>query len=264
MSLFNGVREEVCLVLGLKSLDHKKDLLRHRLWPLDAESGRLAAQTVFMKVKSNAAQLAAERADGRSTRRPSAMNWRMGHPVFDYDPVSKQGEVGLEREIVKAFHEVGNDDWWNQVPVASGLYGKSAGKRRAIDLVRRRTSTTYDFIELKVESNRPLYAAIEILEYGFAWYFSRLESGIGYEAERIRNSLLSAERVYLSVLAPTAFYFDASYDAFGEGIATALDAIGGEVRMTFDGFKKLLVPWDSDATSDQLRAEMNRLYPPGA
>lgn len=261
MSLFSGVREDVRLALGLRSLDHKKDLLRHRQSPLTAEQGRLATQLAFKKVRANAAQLASDRASGSHKRSPSAMNWRMDHPVLEYDPVSKLDEVGLEREILKAFRDVGNTAWWNQVPVASGLYGKSAGKRRAIDLVRRRNPSTYDFIELKVDSNRPLYAAIEILEYGFAWYFSRLEPGIGYKA-RIQRSLLSAERVHLSVLAPTAFYFDASYNAFGEGIAAELDAIAGPARMTFDGFKKFDIAWDANTTPEQLRAEMDRLYSP--
>lgn len=262
MSLFSGVREDVRLALGLVSLDHKKDLLRHRRSPLSAEQGRLATALVFKNVQSNTAQLAADRASGRNARSPSAMNWRMDHPVTDCDDKNKLREVGLERAIVSAFRDVGNTDWWNQVPVASGLYGKSAGKRRAIDLVRRRNASTYDFIELKLDSNRPLYAAIEILEYGFAWYFSRLVTGVGYDEAKIRRSLLSAERVHLSVLAPTAFYFDADYDAFGEGIAAELDSIAGPVRMTFDGFKKFGITWDANTTPGQLRVEMDRLYPP--
>jgi hypothetical protein len=266
MSLFSGVREDVCRVLQLASLDHKKDLLRHVRIPLDAEAGRRATERVFEKVKSNVQQLVAnreaERAAGRTPRSPSAMNWRMDHPVTKCDDKNKLREVGLERAVVAAFREAGNKDWWNQVPVASGLYGKSAGKRRAIDLVQRRTASSYDLIELKVDSNRPLFAAIEILEYGFAWYFSRLESGIGYDAKMVQRSLLSADRVHLSVLAPTAFYCDADYQVFGQGIESALAAMDGKVRMSFDGFKRLPFAWNADVTPAQLRAEMTRLYPP--
>jgi len=111
-------------------------------------------------------------------------------------------EVALERAIVKL-----DDTWANQIATASGLMGQSVDKRRAIDLVRHLLGDTYQFIELKVASNTPISAAIELLEYALLYVFAReRREALGIaESER----LMSAKRIELRVLAPAEFFTDA-------------------------------------------------------
>ena len=95
---------------------------------------------------------------------------------------------------------VGREDWSNQVPVASGVVGPNAERRRAIDLVHRRGSGRFEFIELKIASDTPLYAAIEIIGYTCIWLQARAE------AERPSATLLAADHIDVIVLAPGAYY----------------------------------------------------------
>ncbi len=100
--------------------------------------------------------------------------------------------------MAKAFKIAGGSDWANQVPVASGVVRSSAERRRAIDLVHKRDEGHYEFIELKIASDTPLYAALEIISYVGVWLLSRNgECG---------KPLLEAERIDARVLAPAAYY----------------------------------------------------------
>jgi hypothetical protein len=84
------------------------------------------------------------------------------------------------------------------MPVASGLVGPASNKRAAVDLVYREDPTTYSLIELKVDSDNPLFAAIEIL-------ISRAnQDSLGYDLED--QPVLGANNVTLSVLAPERFF----------------------------------------------------------
>ena len=77
-------------------------------------------------------------------------------------------EVLLERAIVKAMGE----DWSNQMPTASGVLGSHADKRSSVDLVWRKCPTSFTLMELKVDSDTPLFAAVECLFYaGFKVLF---------------------------------------------------------------------------------------------
>lgn len=261
MSLFNGVRERVAGELNLRSLNHRADVRAHRFSPLTASQGRQVAESVFSVVRSNAEAHLASRAISGKPRSPSGENWRMTSPGTHCDEANHDREVGLERAIVRAFHEVGNMNWWNQVPVASGLFGATAGKRRAIDLVRRRDAATFDFIELKLNSNTPLFAAVELLEYGCAWYFSRMNlTEFGYSSASVEASLLGASRIHLSVLAPDAFYCGATYEEFGCGIAAALDSLAERGELSFEGFKRMPLEWNREVEPTRLRTEVSSLY----
>jgi hypothetical protein len=91
----------------------------------------------------------------------------------------------------------------NQVPTASGVVG-SGGRHRNLDLIHRTAPGEYEFIELKVGSDTPLYAAMEAVSYGLIYLCSRLNcEALGYAPA---NMLLSASRVELKVLAPALFY----------------------------------------------------------
>jgi hypothetical protein len=120
---------------------------------------------------------------------------------LDLAPENASPELRLERAIVASCGE----SWSNQMPVASGLVGPASNKRAAVDLVYREDPTTYSLIELKVDSDNPLFAAIEILIYGllFAWSKNNQET-LGYDIQN--QPVLRAIDITLGVLAPERFF----------------------------------------------------------
>lgn len=129
---------------------------------------------------------------------PSQKNWRMTrHPYFAQHNSSP--EVTLERRVIQATDET----WINQVPTSSGLTGPRKDNRH-IDLVHALGHGTWEFIELKVNSDTPLYAAMEIVQYGLLFLFCRHhQEALGFDASKI---LLQAAQVHLKVLAPSGYY----------------------------------------------------------
>ena len=93
-------------------------------------------------------------------------------------------------------------EWHNQIPVASGLVGQYSDRHANIDLVRMHGNNTAELIELKWKSDTPLYALFQILRYGLALLFSRINAEkFGY-----RGRLIEAPVVKLAVLAPSQYY----------------------------------------------------------
>ncbi len=125
----------------------------------------------------------------------SLENWRhQKHTGFQ--DVKRSPEVPLERTIAALMDE----KWANQIPVDSGLLG--GGK--TLDLACLH-GDSIDLIELKVNSNTPLSAAVQVLFYGLAHVFFQLHR------ERVlptdsASDLLAAKTIHLRVLAPSAFY----------------------------------------------------------
>lgn len=142
---------------------------------------------------------------GRRNGPPSQENWRLER----CDRIANRNtssEVQLERRIARLHAEA-----WpaNQVPVASGLLGTHEDKRCAIDLVYRcqehADRACYALIELKTNSNTPLFAAFEILLYGLLYIFSRCHAQeLGYD--KPERPLLCADSIHLCVLAGNQFY----------------------------------------------------------
>jgi len=133
--------------------------------------------------------------------RSNNQNWRWKKNP-EIDPKNTSQEVVLERWIVRTT----GADWVNQVPVASGLT-RSAGGRRAIDLVHQCENGWYEFIELKVDKSggTPLFAAMENLQYGVLYIFSRENAQtLGYK--ETDKGLLGATGIHLKVLAPAKYY----------------------------------------------------------
>jgi hypothetical protein len=131
---------------------------------------------------------------------PSKENWRWKRHL-SLGANNNSPELKLERAIVNACGE----RWSNQMPTASGLTGPATDKRAAVDLVLREDSTTYSLIELKVESNTPLFAAIEIMKSGLLLVWSKNnQEALGYDREL--QPILAASTVTLNTLAPADFY----------------------------------------------------------
>lgn len=134
----------------------------------------------------------------------STENWRLekqrGISANNNNP-----EVSVERAIVNIPAEIWPDaaNWFNQVPVASGLADPHEGGRR-IDLVHDCGDNVYEFIELKIGSDTPLYAAMEILKYGVLYIFCRRDDRV--KCIDRKGKLMQARKIHLRVLAPAQYY----------------------------------------------------------
>lgn len=189
-SLFEGVRLSVETFLGICSQRH-----RSALQQLAQVDGPALVDLIHRTISENYALC------GSSTRKNrSRQNWRWQSLQPQISAHNRSPEVGLERAIAQACAELGRTDWANQIPVASGLVEGSADGRRAIDLVRKHGNRHFEFIELKVGSDTPLYAAIELIEYASLFLIARRDRP-GRPCE-----LLDADHVDLRVLAPLGYY----------------------------------------------------------
>ncbi len=150
---------------------------------------------------------------------PSGKNWHWRTAAPAYQTTSP--EVALEREIIAA----DSSQWTCQMSTASGIQGPHLNKRRAVDLVIQLGPDQYAFIELKVDSDNPLYAAFEILGYALAYQHSRQHGWRGTG----RHDVMCAQAINLVVLGPHEWYEyrkrgDAQRNRFELGwLANALD-----------------------------------------
>lgn len=255
-TLFHGVDEVTNRLLQTPSYRHRTLLRRHKANPPVAKTGFDLTLEIYSQIQQNFSVILREAKPDCSSE-----NWRCVSPGTECHKRNKPREVGLERALVAACQQFGRKDWWNQVPVASGLLNGSAGKRRAIDLVHRRGPTAYDLVELKLKSDTPIYAAVEILQYGFLWLLSRqAKDKLGY----IKPSLLDADDIGLSVLAPTPFYVDTDYGEFGAGVDAAVKKIAQEHRISMSfGLKRFpsAFKWAGVGDNRQLCGMLDVLYP---
>ena len=138
---------------------------------------------------------------------PSKKNWRFEkmRKMPKNDSSKKQKEKKLERTIVNLDPPdfPSSPDWVNQVPTSLGLIRPRSGAMRNIDLVHRRGKEAYEFIELKVGSDTPMYAAFEIVVNGLIYLVSREF----YTNQCIDSKeILKARKVHLQTLAPHGYY----------------------------------------------------------
>ena len=139
------MEEAVCSALGIRKLRHRSALLALRL-PDHVD----LADMVFGVIWEN---WIAGRAAENMTR--SRQNWRWSLQTY-IGEANRSPEVMLEQAVAAACEAAGSSDWANQIPVASGLIAGARDNRRAIDLVHRRDTRTYEMIELKIASDTPL------------------------------------------------------------------------------------------------------------
>jgi hypothetical protein len=168
-----------------------------------------------------------------SDRIPSQENWRVERQTT-LAPHNKSPEVVLERAIaiLGARGTLGN--WYNQIPVASGMIDEKADKRAAVDLIHVQKREV-DFVELKWGSDTPAFAAFEILQYGIAYLLCRDKQNIfGYESKE----LMQSEYVSLQVLAPVEFYSPYDLGFLAVGIREGLEHLCAHrvdgLNMTFN------------------------------
>ncbi len=190
--------------------------------------------------------------DGWSASKGQNWLWRLDAP--EYQTLSP--EVALEREVVGVDT---SGQWTCQMSTASGVQGPRLHKRRAIDLVRRTEPDRYRFIELKVDSDNPLYAAFEILGYGLAYLHARENQWKGAGP----YDVMRASDVELVVLGPREWYrYKTSRTAkqrvryqlawLTDALYTGLESLSGKspgMSLSFDKFTDL---GDPEATAKRI------------
>ena len=218
-SLMDRTEAAVCAALGVHNLRHRAALRR-----LSDISRTNVPRLLFDVIADNYV-----RGGATLNKNRSQQNWRWCNIQPQIGAANRSPEVVLERAIAASCLRAGRADWGNQVPVASGLILGASDRRRAIDLVHRRGERHFEFIELKIASDTPLYAAIEIIGYACIWLLAR-----GDRPSR-RSALLDAEQIDLRVLAPAAFYGRYELQALESSLHQSLGALGDShgVTLTF-------------------------------
>jgi hypothetical protein len=155
----------------------------------------------------------------RTDRRPSRKNWRVERQTR-ISPHNRSPEILLERAVAQLGERGVLGDWYNQVPVASGLVNAHADKRAAVDLMRYEEHAAV-LVELKWASDTPAFAAFEILRYGLTFLFAFVhQHNLGYDAK----PLLGVRSTSLWVLAPHNFYADYDLTWLETGLNEGLGA----------------------------------------
>lgn len=170
-------------------------------------------------------------------RWPSTKNWVLRvAPNFTASP-SLRLEKQLQKQIAICLE---NEGWGNDVPTASGLVN-SGGRQMNVDLAHR-IPGGFELIELKVNSDTPIEAALQVLRYGALYLLYRTEPEL---ALRFRHfEMMAAKRIVLEVLAPLAYYRDSLRELrrFAEEVAIearchARQVAGGlEMEFRFSAF----------------------------
>ncbi len=135
----------------------------------------------------------------QSPTSPARSNWLWRTEGTDHSDT--RAEVKLERDV---FDRGGSATWSFQMSTMSGLFEPGGHQRRAIDLVHRIEPDAFAFIELKVDSNNPVFAAFEILGYGLAYCQARRFADVHSSAST--HDVLRARKIQLVVLAPSRWY----------------------------------------------------------
>ena len=180
---------------------------------------------------------------------PSKENWRWKRHQ-SLGPNNRSPELKLERAIVNACGE----NWSNQMPTASGLTGPATDKRAAVDLVLREEPTNYSLIELKVNSDTPLFAAVEIVKYGLLFVWSKVNQDDLNYAQKLQP-ILAANTVMLSVLAPTDYYSNLDLTNMASALNDGLVEFGEKhsVSLRFE-FCQLGADYSTELTPESVQS----------
>jgi hypothetical protein len=132
--------------------------------------------------------------------------------------VTRHPTQRLEKQLQKTIAIcLESEGWGNDVPTCSGLVN-SRGRQMNIDLAHR-VPDGYEFIELKIKSDTPFEAALQLLRYGAVYMLYRTEPEL---ARRFKShSMMRAKHVVMEVLAPYPYY--SCTDVNLGGVETRLD-----------------------------------------
>jgi hypothetical protein len=190
---------------------------------------------------------------------PSTENWRFESRTH-IDARNDDPEIKLERAIVSTQARL-PANWANQIPTSSGFVGPRADKHRNIDLIHRRDDGAYEFIELKVASDTPLYAAMEILQYAVLYIFYRENEREMKRGAAKQTPLRDTTVIHLRVLAPASYYRGYNLEWLEENICNGLKAfLAGripklQIDFRFDAFPPWFSPGPATAICKDLSKE---------
>jgi hypothetical protein len=122
-------------------------------------------------------------------------------------------EKTLAREdgalVASGSPEHGEGRWANQIPIWSGICG-SGDRKTSVDIGYTSDSRSFLLYELKIASDHPLYAIVELITYAHGYLIVRKLAGLLQDqAEKIRKhsfGLLDANAITFSVIAPNDYY----------------------------------------------------------
>jgi hypothetical protein len=138
-------------------------------------------------------------------RRPSAENWKLRvMPKYTEHP-RRYIEKQLQKQIVIC---LGHDGWGNDMPTASGLVD-SRSRQMNIDIVHDHGGG-FELFEVKVASDTPYDAALQILRYGALYMLYRCEHEL---TECVADKpIMHTSKIGLKVLAPHRYYSRGNVD----------------------------------------------------
>ena len=203
---------------------------------------------------------------------PGQTNW-----IFRQVPDMAEGngaEVTLERTLINNLPVNGPRTWGNMTPVASGVCIPAADRRMAVDLVEVENSTV-TLIELKVITNTPLFAAVEILGYGLCYMIARACPRLFGCSPDL--PLFNGKRhLKLRVLAPRPYYYREdihiewlsnleariNQDLKGLDLPFRFDDVGYDIDFGFEAFPQEF-NWEGNREHHQeaVQAFLNRTSP---
>jgi len=258
-TILNGCGDIIDKWLGITSTwdgkapryGHKSSLLRLQEHPPASLDGLKLIKDLLAKINRNWTVA--------GCHIPTRKNWR-----FDKQREIAEKNPSREKVLEKAIVDpaITGGDWANMIPTSSGLTG-SGGTHRNIDLARR-DGTHFTFIELKWLTNTPLFAAMEILQYGLIYVFSRRNIQ-ELQFCQDQQPCLRATQISLRVVAPKKFY--ARYDmcwleqAISAGLSDFTDELPLTMDFGFDAFPSWFDhSWFNSCPKPDLRKALNNLH----
>ena len=146
-------------------------------------------------------------------------------------------ETLLEKAVAMLALEGYMPGWFNQCPVATGVADSHKGRRRAVDLVHLSDGKAR-LIELKWDSDMPLSALFQILEYGLAYLLARLHVR---EFQLEKRQLMNVKHLGLEVVSPREFFMKQKpsnlFPVMDKAVSKfATERTGGTLSMSLGAF----------------------------
>ena len=213
-SLFAGTDELICSALGIQ----RREQLGHRslrIAPLSDEAAASLVNGLYERLADNVPPRIMAK---------SGMLWKCRRATRIADR-NQSPETLLEKVVAGLAKYDHMPGWFNQCSVASGIVSSHSDRRRAVDLVHV-SGDTARLIELKWDSDTPVHALFQVLEYGLAYVFARLRMA---DLGLVDRPLMQVGHVGLEVVGPRAFFeADRQSEPLFGGLGRALSAFARE------------------------------------
>ena len=218
--------------LGITNTRHRSALGALERTPPTADKLTELVDAIYLRLAENWHRLRSSNA-----KPASLQNWRWYAPVPGIAPHNKSPEVVLERAILPFGLKSQLTVLAGQIRSQSHRVSSTPHSHRRSAIrsgVHRLDDNHFEFVELKVASDTPLFAALEIIQYGLVWLLSRQNrAALGYH----ERAMLDADAVDLTVLAPTRYYGQLDLSALAAGLDAGVRSVGhahGGINLAFE------------------------------